>query len=332
MHRGPQVAARARAEGGRVVDWSNERYVRLYVRDTVTWLRLEWDGQNVLMQLLRKVDRAGTMELSGLEPWEAVKLAIKAPEDAAKRGVDALLRTGTMVIRGGRLGFPTFLEAQEAQKSDRLRQRESRERRVMKGHDLVVNRDDTSRGVTSGHESNPSVTEHHDRSHDVTIGHSVQGSAVQGSAVQEKTPPAGAPVRGINNTPSEPGERPKQLVTDTLGMSLALGKALDDAGWTDDPVVPNSQLLGAATRAAKLAKRRGIPLEQATALVAAAGVRDALAKRRPLGLALGDAPIESEPPKASGRSHGSSAKDFKGELSLEEQRARAKARREREET
>jgi len=112
------------------VDWSNERYVRLCIRDTTSWKRLGWDGQCMLMALLRKVDRSGSMDLDGLEPWEGAMLHTGAPEDMARRGVEAMLRIEVIAVRGTRLVFPNFIAAQECTKSDVLRSRESRERRA----------------------------------------------------------------------------------------------------------------------------------------------------------------------------------------------------------
>ncbi|HMI91588.1 MAG TPA: hypothetical protein VK509_09515, partial [Polyangiales bacterium] len=76
------------------MDFSNEYYVRVYVRDTTTWKRLGWDGQAVLVQLLRKMDMAGVLDIEDMEPWEAVMLHCGAPKATAKAGVDACLREG----------------------------------------------------------------------------------------------------------------------------------------------------------------------------------------------------------------------------------------------
>lgn len=122
------------------MDWTNERYVRLFVRDTTTWKRIGWDGQCVLMQLLRRVDRSGVLPLDDLEPWECVMLHTGAPEDSARRGMDALLRVGTFEVRGTHLVMPNYLEAQECVKSDALRAKEYRERRS--ASNFVTNRDD----------------------------------------------------------------------------------------------------------------------------------------------------------------------------------------------
>ena len=45
------------------MNWEDERYVRLYVRDTGDWCALSWDAQALLMHLLRKTDRSGIVQL-----------------------------------------------------------------------------------------------------------------------------------------------------------------------------------------------------------------------------------------------------------------------------
>jgi hypothetical protein len=154
------------------MDWSNESYVRLYVRDTTSWMRLGWDGQCCLMALLRKADRAGAIDLDDLEPWEAVMLQTGAPEGPARTGTAALIRVGVLEVRGKILVFPNYIEAQECSKSDRLRQQESRARRACGNYPLtpqVTDRDPSkSQNVTDGH----------DRSQPVTIGHSLPCSAL----------------------------------------------------------------------------------------------------------------------------------------------------------
>lgn len=130
------------------MDWTNERYVRLYIRDTTTWKRIGWDGQCVLMQLLRKVDRSGVLPLDDMEPWEAIMLHTDAPEDTARRGTAALLRVGTVEVRGTHLVMPNYLAAQECVKSDALRAKEYRERRASSS--FVTNSDGIeSRNVTN---------------------------------------------------------------------------------------------------------------------------------------------------------------------------------------
>lgn len=139
------------------MDFANEFYVRIYVRDTITWKRLGWDGTCVLMHVLRKLDFAGVLDLEQLEPWEAVVLHCGAPEDVARRGMEACLRLGCLIHNAHFLVAPNYRPANEAHKSDRLRARESRLRQALKGstHDTTTTASrgatEPSRGVTNGH-------------------------------------------------------------------------------------------------------------------------------------------------------------------------------------
>lgn len=146
------------------MDFANERYVRLYVRDTITWNRLGWDGQNALTQLLRKADRSGVIDLGGIEPWEALVVLCHAPEDAARRGVARVLELECVVQDGDRLVFPRYIEANETPQSDAQRQRESRAKRA-----TVTKRDDSQ---------SQNVTECHGESRGVTDGHNLSLRAV----------------------------------------------------------------------------------------------------------------------------------------------------------
>jgi len=53
------------------MDWSNERYVRVYTRDTAEYLALCWQAKALLSLLLRKCDRAGVVVVRSVE--EALK-------------------------------------------------------------------------------------------------------------------------------------------------------------------------------------------------------------------------------------------------------------------
>jgi hypothetical protein len=110
------------------MDWSNERYVRLYTRDTTTWKLLSWEGKYVLMSLLRKVDRSGVLDV-GEDGIEGLAALIEVPLFIAEVGVPQLLKRETLVQRDTLYVMPNFLPAQEAKQSDAMRKREERERR-----------------------------------------------------------------------------------------------------------------------------------------------------------------------------------------------------------
>lgn len=119
------------------MDWSDERYVRLYTRDTATWNSLEWEGQTVLMHLLRKVDRAGVMDFED-DVADAVRHITRLPAEVIAVGLPKLIQKKVVEVTGSTLVFPNFLEAQEAKASERQRSAEYRARR----------RDLARRGVT----------------------------------------------------------------------------------------------------------------------------------------------------------------------------------------
>lgn len=182
------------------MDFANEYYVRLYTRDTTTWKRLLFNGQTVLMHVLRKLDMAGVLELEDMEPWEAAVLHCNIPEDIARDGMARCLSLGVLVHNGRYLVAPKYREANEANKSDRQRQSELRARRRAMAMDTAANvtKRDTDEhvtkrdsSVTDGHvcSSQPvttpsrSATKHHTRSHAVTLTSSSSNSDTNSDAV-----------------------------------------------------------------------------------------------------------------------------------------------------
>lgn len=136
------------------MDWSNERYVRVYTRDTTTWKLLDWRARTVLLHLFRKVDRAGVLDV-GADGVLGLAAVLELPFDIVEPGIAYLAasRGGgvpTVIATGSAYVLPRFLEAQEAPQSDAQRQRESRSRR----RDLALTPVTVPRRfVTSGHES-----------------------------------------------------------------------------------------------------------------------------------------------------------------------------------
>lgn len=116
------------------MDWANERYVRLYTRDTATWKLLDWRARTVLLHIIRKVDRAGVLDV-GDDGIEGLAAVIELPLDIVEGGIEQLTRPGsrgrqpTIVETGAAYLLPNFIEAQETSQSDPQRKRESRARR-----------------------------------------------------------------------------------------------------------------------------------------------------------------------------------------------------------
>lgn len=194
------------------MNFGDEHYVRIYTRDTKTWLKWGWEGQAVFLFVMRKLDKAGMLDDID-EPISDISLMTGLPEEVVSIGLNRVISSGALELVGSRMICPNYVEAQSARKSDRARQQESRAKRaaearvtsVTSGHDLgqsVTKRDSESQNVTVGH----------DLSHDVTPSHTlsqmspsaVQCSAVQRSAVQS---------RGVGgNTGSDEPAPPKTQV------------------------------------------------------------------------------------------------------------------------
>jgi hypothetical protein len=143
------------------MDWANERYVRLYTRDTPEWLCMDWQGRALWPLLIRKVDRSGV--LATRLGSRGVAALVGLPVEVVDVGMTALLADGC--LRDHQLGFviPNFIEAQETPQSDTQRKRDSRERRR-----VVTNRDIGSQNVTESHTESHGVTRSHTESHAVT--------------------------------------------------------------------------------------------------------------------------------------------------------------------
>jgi hypothetical protein len=109
------------------VDWSNERYVRLYTRDTPDWLLLSWEARSLWMHLLRKFDRSGVIDL-GRHGLRGLAATVLMPQEVVERALPELVEDGCLVHNDQHLVAPNYLPANEASSSDAQRAREYRER------------------------------------------------------------------------------------------------------------------------------------------------------------------------------------------------------------
>lgn len=171
------------------MNFEDERYVRVYTRKTVTTKLLGWEGRACLHALLLEVDRAGVLELEGMDPADALSALSDIPVEFARVGMARILERGVAVVSDGRLFLPRFLEAQEARQSDAQRQRESRARRAA---ELRVSQGAVRAMATAvtnrDHMESQNVTECHTESHDVTSGHSVLSRAQLSSEIPPVVP------------------------------------------------------------------------------------------------------------------------------------------------
>lgn len=106
------------------MNWSDERYVRLYTRDTADWMALSFDAQALLSLLLRKADRSGVIAC-GKHGKRAAAIVIGHAREWSRLepALEELLADGVLDFDGESLIFPNFVEAQR-HLSERLRLRD----------------------------------------------------------------------------------------------------------------------------------------------------------------------------------------------------------------
>lgn len=140
------------------LDWANERYVRVYTRDTTNWKLIDWRARTVLLHLFRKVDRSGVLDV-GEDGVAGLAAVLELPlEEVVEPGITQLVKRGTVEFARGAYVIPNFIEAQETAASDAQRQRVAREKRRASKRirdEDVTNRDGT---VTAGHVESRQVT------------------------------------------------------------------------------------------------------------------------------------------------------------------------------
>lgn len=199
--------------------WSDERYVRLYSRDTADWLALSWQARGLLALLLRAVDRSGVLGL-GKAGREGVAMILRAPWGELAGPLEELLADGCVLLRddGRELVVRNFVTAQNAPASDKVRQAAARERR---------------NGGTPSHTESRAVTESHAPSRHVTEENPVI-SALSHAPSRAVTPSHAA------SLPSESAHlnQPNREEDQTRGLSAKPPGDPDLAPWERPEVEP----------------------------------------------------------------------------------------------
>lgn len=106
--------------------WDDERFVKVYTRDTPDWLALGWEAHALFWELLRKSDRAGLFEV-GKSGARGVAAVTGIPVEVVERALPILLEDGCIESHGAYLLVRNFIEAQSANQSDKARAAKSRE-------------------------------------------------------------------------------------------------------------------------------------------------------------------------------------------------------------
>lgn len=187
--------------------WEDEQYVKLYTRDTLTWMSWGWQARTVFLHLIRKVDHAGLLECEGFDPSKAVALIVGLPEEVVSPGLAELAKSGTVEIGPGCVVIPKFVEAQEARKTDKARKRDQRQRDRDKARSQPSKILAESHAVTRGHAASHGVTQEaesgdsgHTVSRDVTRGHPPSSSP----SPTPSSSPSPTPAKATAAPPPEP--------------------------------------------------------------------------------------------------------------------------------
>lgn len=130
------------------MDWASERYVRLYVRDTPSWVLLPWEARALWPLLLRKLDRHGRLD-TGTHGVRGLAALVGLPLEVADAGIAALVEDGCASWDGSYVVARNYVPAQETRSNDAIRKQEQRDRELAR------------EGVTSGHQPSPGVTTSH---------------------------------------------------------------------------------------------------------------------------------------------------------------------------
>lgn len=200
--------------------WEDERYVRVYTRDTAEWLALGWEGQALAMMLLRKCDRAGIVHI-GKAGVRGLAALVGVPLDVVERTLPLLLEDGMLQATAGGYVFPNFIAAQETRSSDAQRKRDQRERdrdQAVAGgimgnkSGLDIQATMSRQAVTPGghHMASPIESQP-----DVTSGHQQASPAVTSSHAGTVTPCCAVPSRAVPTSFAGSEHRPPVSHTST---------------------------------------------------------------------------------------------------------------------
>ena len=190
------------------MDWANERWIRLYTRDTGDWLMWPWQTRALFLFILRKVDRAGMMQL-GKGKLQALAAMVGMPSQDVTEWIEPLLEDGCVKIHNGVLCVPNFIPAQETVQTDRARQQASRERarsRVLSANDGHG----ASHAVTDGHVESPLDKTRQERQDERGSDARAQGEPSEETGVSERRlksvhPPPPDPEPSEAATPGDGG-------------------------------------------------------------------------------------------------------------------------------
>ena len=218
------------------MNFADEEYVRLYIRDTDTWRALGFEGQAVLALMLRRFDNSGVYKFGKRTPVRSIMAALGCTEEFASKGLEAILAEDVWEQGPDRFFWPTHDEAQHCKRSDKIRKREERARKAALAAKLKLQ--SCHADVTSNVANVTTVTNCPVKRTHVTPG---EGEARQGSDLERGTGgnQATDPVADRSNPNPSPGVRMARSFAgaDPAGLELfqAWKNATGLSGASYDP-------------------------------------------------------------------------------------------------
>jgi hypothetical protein len=182
------------------IDWSNEPFARLYKRETDDDLLLSWEARAVWHEFLKKCDRSGMLETRRGVPGLAALLRV--PLDVIENALQQLIEDGRLRSVPN-VGFvaPNYLQANDAPRSDRVRQAESRLRRKQDA-------------LSGGNPKSETLADCHTASRDVTCGHTASQPVTHIRAEHIKSDHLNAPLGQAEPAVPAPREKRKSRLPD----------------------------------------------------------------------------------------------------------------------
>ncbi len=169
--------------------WPDERYTRVYCRDTIEWSALSWDAQALYMQLCRKASRRGTIDL-GRIGRRGLAVLLGRPDlwpQVIEPALAELEADGCVRVEGTLLVVVDFEASQEAVSSGKARTAKWREHHT--GDETSPLGDDTS----PGDETSQKVTPGYGTARHGTGGTEGTAPGANGAAPTTTLPPAPPP-------------------------------------------------------------------------------------------------------------------------------------------
>lgn len=137
-------------------DWSRERWVKLFTRDSGRYLMLPLSARGIYHCLQRVCDADGRIEFEG-GGLDTVAALLRGDVNEVELAVAELSKAGLVVVHDDCLLLPEHLEQQLSRTDPALRQRQARER------NSVTLSDTKTDSVTLSDIGEHSVTECHDK-------------------------------------------------------------------------------------------------------------------------------------------------------------------------